>query len=55
MKFEKRLKPQSAFLPSLVPAGAKPTPFDAWEFAAAVKPTQPYPVRSLYVEHPKAA
>lgn len=55
MKFEKRLKPQSAFLPSLVPAGAKPTPFDAWEFAAAVKPPQPYPVRSLYIERPAAA
>ncbi|NPT59694.1 hypothetical protein [Paraburkholderia elongata] len=32
MKFEKRLTPQSAFLPSAVPAGMPPTPFDAWEF-----------------------
>ncbi|MFM0405308.1 hypothetical protein [Paraburkholderia dipogonis] len=55
MKFEKRLTPQSAFLPSLVPAGTKPTPFDAWEFAAAVKPSQPYPIRSLYRERPAAA
>lgn len=55
MKFEKRLTPQSAFLPSLIPAGGKPTPFDAWEFAAAVKPAQPFPVRSLYAERPKAA
>lgn len=55
MKFEKRLTPQSAFLPSIVPAGAKPTPFDAWEFAAATKPAQPFPIRSLYVERAAAA
>ncbi|CAN7639413.1 hypothetical protein [Paraburkholderia terricola] len=55
MKFEKRVTPQSAFLPSLVPAGAKPTPFNAWEFAAADKPAQLFPIRSLYFEHPKAA
>jgi hypothetical protein len=55
IKFEKRLTPQSAFLQSLVPAGVKPTPFDAWEFSAAVRPAQPYPIRSLYVEHPPAA
>lgn len=64
MKFEKRVTPRSAFLPSLVPAGAKPTPFDAWEFArvfaaqrrhkAAVKPSQPYPIRSLYIERSAA-
>jgi hypothetical protein len=55
MKFEKRLTPQSAFLPSVIPAGAKPTRFDAWEFAASVKPAQPYPIRSLYIERPAAA
>jgi hypothetical protein len=55
MKFEKRLTPQSAFLPSVIPAGAKPTPFDAWEFVAAVKPAQPYPIRSLYIERAAAA
>lgn len=55
IKFEKRLTPQSAFLQSLVPAGAKPTLFDAWEFAAAIKPAQPYPIRSLYIERPVVA
>lgn len=65
MKFEKRLIPQSAFLPSPVPAGAQPTPFDAWEFARnraarrnctpAIKPSQPYPIRALYIEHQAAA
>ena len=71
MKFEKRLTPQSAFLPSAVPAGAKPTPFDAWEYSRTPawsaqrvpqpkatptsKPVEKYPIRSLYTEHPKAA
>jgi hypothetical protein len=65
MKFEKRLTPQSAFLPSLVPAGGKPTPFDAWEFTRSfahqrkgkptTKPSQPFPIRALYVERPAAA
>ncbi|MFM0058571.1 hypothetical protein PQR64_23395 [Paraburkholderia phytofirmans] len=65
MKFEKRLTPQSAFLPSLVPAGAEPTPFDAWKYANSIagrrnqkptfKPAQPYPVRALYVPRAAAA
>lgn len=71
MKFEKRLTPQSAFLPSLVPAGTKPTRFDAWEYThtpawaaqrvpqpkgrPTIKPAENYPIRSFYVEHPKAA
>lgn len=65
MKFEQRLTPQSAFLPSAVPAGVPPTRFDAWEFTRSfahqrkgkptIKPSQPFPIRSLYVEHPAAA
>lgn len=69
MKFEKRLEPQSAFLPSAVPKGVPPTPFDPWEFTRlaiprefaqpqgkpTTKPKQPFPIRALYVEHPVAA
>lgn len=69
MKFEKRLTPQSAFLPSPLPAGVPPTRFDAWEFTRTaiprefaqpqgkptIKPSQPFPIRALYVEHPAAA
>lgn len=64
MRFEKRIEPQTAFLPSVVRAGAEPTPFDAWEFTRSTatgrkgkptfKPSQPYPIRSLYIEHPVA-
>jgi hypothetical protein len=50
MKFEKRLKPQSAFLPTVVPRGTLPTMFDAWEFARAKKPAELFPIRALYSE-----
>lgn len=69
MKFEKRLEPQSAFLPSAVPKGVPSTPFDPWEFTRlaiprefaqpqgkpTTKPAQLYPIRALYVQHPVAA
>src|SRR5258708_1811368 len=65
VKFEKRLEVQSAFLPSILPAGAKPTPFDPWAFTCAlasqlkgkptVKPAQPFPIRALYIEQQPAA
>ena len=60
-KFEKRLAPRSAFLPSIIPAGGKPTVFDAWEFARLnsdgnrAKPRAPFPVRALYTEQQAAA
>jgi hypothetical protein len=60
MKFERRLEPQSAFLPSIIPAGSKPTAFDAWEFSRSnsparkakptTKPASLFPIRSLYTE-----
>jgi hypothetical protein len=69
MKFEKRLEPQSAFLPSAVPKGVPPTPFDPWEFTRLAiprefaqpqgiptsKPAHVYPIRAFYVQHPVAA
>ncbi len=69
MTFERRLMPESAFLLSAVPAGVPPTRFDAWEFTRTAiprefaqpqgkptaKPTRPYPIRALYVEHSAAA
>ena len=60
MKFERRIEPRSAFLPSTIPAGSKPTAFDAWEFSRSnspvkkarptTKPESLFPIRSLYTE-----
>jgi hypothetical protein len=60
-QFEARLTARSAYLPTIIPKGSKPTPFDAWEFTRAqpqpkgrarFKPANPFPIRPvLYTEH----
>ncbi|MDQ7981932.1 hypothetical protein QYH69_32430 [Paraburkholderia sp. SARCC-3016] len=65
MKFERRLQPQSAFLPTIIPKGVKPTPFDAWESTRATlpqpkgrarfKPAVPFPIRPVSYSEQAAA